>query len=136
MRFAFDSTLPFAAPFEMEDQRQWLDASFKTYFRPLSWPLPYTVEEGSRIDQQVTLEFTADTAAGGVAASNAAETLTHTHTTVAPRTGTRTTPAPTTGAAINVQIYPSHHPQLLLPRIGVDGQALPAPMPHRASKGY
>lgn len=24
--------------FEMEDQRQWLDASFKTYYRPLRQP--------------------------------------------------------------------------------------------------
>ena len=35
------------APFEMEDQRQWLDASFKSYFRPLRRRLPYSVAKGT-----------------------------------------------------------------------------------------
>ena len=29
---------------EMEDHRNWLDASFKTYVRPLALPYPYTIE--------------------------------------------------------------------------------------------
>jgi hypothetical protein len=41
--------------FEMEDQRNWSDASFKTYSTPLSLPLPAEVREGERIRQAVTL---------------------------------------------------------------------------------
>lgn len=42
--------------FEMEDQRNWTDASFKTYSTPLSKPLPVTVTQGSIIQQSVTLK--------------------------------------------------------------------------------
>lgn len=43
--------------FEMEDQRNWTDASFKTYVRPLSRPWPYTLNGGEAIEQSVTLGF-------------------------------------------------------------------------------
>jgi len=33
--------------FEMEDQRNWTDASFKTYIRPLSKPRPFIIRRGS-----------------------------------------------------------------------------------------
>ena len=48
MRFAGDV-------FEMEDQRNWSDASFKTYSRPLSLPYPYTVDAGERVRQEITI---------------------------------------------------------------------------------
>ncbi|MBV8813386.1 MAG: hypothetical protein JO271_02765 [Verrucomicrobia bacterium] len=41
--------------FEMEDQRNWTDASFKTYVRPLALPWPYTIAKGETIQQSVTL---------------------------------------------------------------------------------
>ena len=41
--------------FEMEDQRNWTDASYKTYVRPLALPWPYTVAKGAELDQSVTL---------------------------------------------------------------------------------
>ncbi|APA89710.1 hypothetical protein BJG93_30025 (plasmid) [Paraburkholderia sprentiae WSM5005] len=41
--------------FEMEDQRNWSDASFKTYSRPLALPWPYTLEAGVTTRQSVTL---------------------------------------------------------------------------------
>ncbi len=41
--------------FEMEDQRNWSDASFKTYVRPLSRPWPYTLPAGEPATQSVTL---------------------------------------------------------------------------------
>jgi D-apionolactonase len=34
--------------FEMEDQRNWADASFKTYVRPVAWPRPYVIPAGKR----------------------------------------------------------------------------------------
>jgi hypothetical protein len=42
---------------EMEDHRNWLDASFKTYVRPLALPYPYVIPGGSTVDQSVTLTF-------------------------------------------------------------------------------
>ena len=44
---------------EMEDQRQWLDGSFKTYYRPLrAGPLPYTIDGGGAVQQTVDIHFT------------------------------------------------------------------------------
>jgi len=43
--------------YEMEDQRNWTDASFKTYIRPLSKPRPFTIPKGERIEQRVALRF-------------------------------------------------------------------------------
>ncbi len=44
--------------FEMEDHRNWTDASFKTYVRPLAEPWPYTLPAGKSFDQAVSLTFT------------------------------------------------------------------------------
>lgn len=41
--------------FEMEDQRNWTDASFKIYSTPLELPFPVRVHEGEAIEQEVTL---------------------------------------------------------------------------------
>ena len=41
--------------FEMEDQRNWTDASYKTYVRPLALPWPYTLAKGTVIEQAVRL---------------------------------------------------------------------------------
>jgi D-apionolactonase len=41
--------------FEMEDQRNWTDASFKTYSTPLALPAPVEVRAGTRISQSITL---------------------------------------------------------------------------------
>jgi hypothetical protein len=43
--------------FEMEDQRNWTDASFKTYSTPLSEPFPVTITQGTIIEQSVTLKI-------------------------------------------------------------------------------
>lgn len=43
--------------FELEDQRNWTDASFKTYGTPLARPFPVEVPAGTRIRQQVTLRL-------------------------------------------------------------------------------
>jgi len=47
--------------FEMEDQRNWTDASFKTYGTPLRLPFPATVTQGTPIEQTVTIAVTGDT---------------------------------------------------------------------------
>src|SRR3984893_1207552 len=41
--------------FEMEDHRNWMDASYKTYVCSLLDPWPYTLEKGKSFSQSVTL---------------------------------------------------------------------------------
>lgn len=43
--------------FEMEDQRNWTDASFKTYCTPLALPFPVQVAAGTRILQSAELRL-------------------------------------------------------------------------------
>lgn len=43
--------------FEMEDQRNWTDASFKTYCTPLRLPYPVQIEKDTRIRQAVSLSL-------------------------------------------------------------------------------
>jgi hypothetical protein len=43
--------------FEMEDQRNWIDASFKTFCTPLRIPFPVTVAAGEEVRQSVTLRL-------------------------------------------------------------------------------
>jgi hypothetical protein len=50
LRFAFEGDL-----FEMEDQRNWTDASFKTYSTPLALPWPHDAQPGQVIRQRVTI---------------------------------------------------------------------------------
>jgi len=54
---------------EMEDHRNWTDASFKTYVRPLALPWPYTLKAGETIRQsiKVTLSGSAKGGAKGAA---------------------------------------------------------------------
>jgi hypothetical protein len=56
--------------FEMEDQRNWSDASFKTYSRPLGLPFPYSVRAGERVVQEVSIRV-AETAAATPIATDA-----------------------------------------------------------------
>ncbi len=57
--------------FEMEDQRNWSDASFKTYVRPLAKPWPYLVRAGTRDRQTVRLEIAGDAERSDAPASDA-----------------------------------------------------------------
>src|SRR4029079_9182209 len=43
--------------FEMEDQRNWSDASFKTYCTPQSRPKPMLVRPGDQVQQAVALQI-------------------------------------------------------------------------------
>jgi hypothetical protein len=45
--------------YEMEDQRNWTDASYKTYVRPLALPWPYILPAGSELQQAVILSVRA-----------------------------------------------------------------------------
>lgn len=41
--------------FEVEDQRNWIDASFKIYCTPLSLPFPMEITSGTRVRQEIRL---------------------------------------------------------------------------------
>ena len=43
--------------FEIEDQRNWTDASYKTFCTPLRIPYPVEVQAGTRVSQSVTLSI-------------------------------------------------------------------------------
>lgn len=43
--------------FEMEDQRNWSDASYKTYVRPLALPWPYQIEAANPQHQRIVLNI-------------------------------------------------------------------------------
>ena len=46
--------------FEMEDQRNWTDASFKTYCTPLEIPYPVEVAKGTKISQKIKISLDGD----------------------------------------------------------------------------
>lgn len=71
--------------FEMEDQRNWTDASFKIYSRPLALPFPYEVAAGESVTQEITLVPEAVAAAPQAARSQAASA----HSAPAPTAPTR-----------------------------------------------
>jgi hypothetical protein len=50
--------------FEMEDHRNWSDASFKTYSRPIGLPYPYRLEPGAPVTQAVTVTLAGQGAEG------------------------------------------------------------------------
>ena len=56
--------------FEMEDQRNWTDASYKTYVRPLSLPHPFTLKAGETVEQAVELRFEGTAPAAAAAAGD------------------------------------------------------------------
>jgi hypothetical protein len=43
--------------FEMEDQRNWTDASYKTYCTPLRLPFPVELRAGTKLSQSITLNL-------------------------------------------------------------------------------
>ncbi len=58
--------------FEMEDQRNWTDASYKTYVGSLLDPWPYRIEPGTRLRQRVTVTFEGEVPAGSGGAAEGA----------------------------------------------------------------
>ncbi|MEZ5845814.1 MAG: hypothetical protein R3C70_03585 [Geminicoccaceae bacterium] len=60
-----------AGKYEMEDQRNWTDASYKTYVASLLDPWSYTLEPGRSFTQRITLSFEGETAGSGSTGSTA-----------------------------------------------------------------
>jgi hypothetical protein len=63
----------FGEIFETEDQRNWSDASYKTYCTPLSLPYPAKIKKGEKIIQRII--FTTDTPSGPEKTNNEVITL-------------------------------------------------------------
>jgi D-apionolactonase len=80
--------------FETEDQRNWTDASFKTYCTPLALPFPRELAAGARIRQTITIR--ADVPAGAALGEPADEDA----PVVLTPTG-RTVPVPALGLCVN-----------------------------------
>ncbi|MFC0674612.1 hypothetical protein [Brachybacterium hainanense] len=58
--------------FEMEDRRNWTEAGFTIYSRPLERPVPYRIDAGGQVVQEVVLRASAEAAAPGPAAGASA----------------------------------------------------------------
>lgn len=67
--------------FEMEDQRNWTDGSFKTYVRPLALPWPYCVAKNEPFSQRISVTISADEAASPAPAASDFITLERAPTT-------------------------------------------------------
>ncbi|PJF27941.1 MAG: hypothetical protein CUN53_02140, partial [Phototrophicales bacterium] len=61
--------------FEMEDQRNWTDGSYKTYCTPISLGYPHRAQTGRRIDQRVTVRAALANAGVASAAENGVNTF-------------------------------------------------------------
>lgn len=101
--------------FEMEDQRNWTDASFKVYSRPLALPFPYGLHAGERVVQALTI--TADVSAPADESASAA----------VPGTGITSTGPASTAASIRLE------PCGPFPAIGLGASTAPDPAPRAAA---
>ena len=70
--------------FEMEDQRNWTDASFKTYCTPLGLGIPHGLTAGQELSQRVSVQVSGSAAASGEAREPALEVGGPTGRTVPP----------------------------------------------------
>jgi D-apionolactonase len=59
--------------FEMEDQRNWGDASYKTYCRPLALPVPYLLPAGTTLKQKIEVRISGDRLIRAAGSSRAAQ---------------------------------------------------------------
>ena len=99
--------------FEMEDQRNWTDASFKTYSTPLSLPFPVRVAGGETVTQTVTISCEADAPEPGAPSADRVELVaapagrTFPSVGVSASTGAALPPAAAVGDFLLVEV-PAH----------------------------
>jgi hypothetical protein len=104
--------------FETEDQRNWSDASFKTYSTPVDLPHPIEVPEGSRIRQSVTVRL------HGHASSLRSEPV--------PRVPPLAVPTRKRNGTAPVVVTVDPESRLALPAVGLGGADGPALSPPQA----
>jgi hypothetical protein len=118
--------------FEMEDQRNWMDASYKTYVRPLALPWPYPIKKGEKLSQKVTLRLTSKaSSAAGKAGSAAIEvTLGAPTGNAIPRIGLAVPAESVAEAVANASLIRKAVPSFLVchfdPRLGHDANTMRA----------
>ncbi|WP_376795791.1 hypothetical protein [Thermogemmatispora sp.] len=103
--------------FETEDQRNWTDASFKTYCTPLALPFPVRVEAGQRIEQRIVLRLlgkrpSLPTAATVSPASAEPSSLQLTVTLASPAAPAQQTTLPPLGLMYAPEAQPLSRPEL------------------------
>jgi D-apionolactonase len=84
--------------FEMEDQRLWTDASYKTFCTPLSLPYPAEIQAGTKVTQAITLRLVDTRWKNNFPAAR--ETATHEPESVRLSLGDAWKPAPPVGLAL------------------------------------
>ncbi len=84
--------------FEMEDQRNWTDASFKTYSTPLELPFPVEVSSGEQIRQRFVLSLVVEH--GAISASEEAAAK------IIISAGSTTKPVPKIGLSVAASAVP------------------------------
>ena len=91
--------------FEMEDQRNWTDASFKTFGTPLGLPYPVELREGQRVAQKIELRLRQDDpAAVPVQRMRAARAGAQDASAIRVSIGTRSLPIPRIGVGLGSPI--------------------------------
>ncbi|MGP5610704.1 hypothetical protein ACTXON_07400 [Brachybacterium alimentarium] len=127
--------------FEMEDQRNWSDASFKTYNRSLDEPFPYTLAAGETVRQQVILTAAGPTgplapaqvpATVQAAAAGATGPAEHAEPTTTASV-TKSTGAPDAGTAASPTVL-TLVPCGPFPTIAVGASTAPEPGPQRTGE--
>ena len=82
LRFQFEGDL-----FEMEDQRNWIDGSFKTYSTPLALGFPHEARTGQEISQSIAISVTCMSAPATAATSGTVLSLEGVTGSTLPRLG-------------------------------------------------
>ena len=110
--------------FEMEDQRQWNDASYKTYSRPLELPWPYTLSKGESLHQSASVTLLENVAQNITKTNNQTSNQTKEHciitvsalrtTQTLPRIGLGLEPQHLAGAMANQKELKKLAPQQLV----------------------
>jgi hypothetical protein len=95
--------------FELEDQRNWIDASYKLYGTPLSLPFPVEIAAGTEVNQSVELRL-------------------HSNNSQAPTPG----PRPPTPGPRSPTPSPQPPPPSPLPRLGLGVSSTRQPLDERA----
>jgi hypothetical protein len=117
--------------FEMEDHRNWMDASYKTYVRPLALPWPYTLSKGEKLSQKVTLTLqgAAPVASrAGAGASLVDVSIGAASGSIVPRVGIAATAENMSDAIANADLIRKAQPSFLVcrfdPRAGHDASTM------------
>lgn len=108
--------------FETEDQRNWTDASFKTYSTPLSKPFPVDVSAGDRVHQSVLLTATPGAAVPSVRQPEGVLTVLDGGTARVPALSVSATSASTTASKTRSEPIPGLDALLLELAPGLDAE--------------